>query len=111
MVIKKAKYKKVRVWQTKEISPEQHGCDNCKTPILDPNQDVNRLEVKVFWNSNRDTDTRHFCSWECVLEYLPKIKSDYFVDLPFVHFDGKGNTIKDLLKVLKKINIKQLTNG
>lgn len=106
MILKKAKYKKVQVWQTKEVSPEIHGCDNCKKVINPPNSDLNRLEMKAFWKGD-EVVYYHFCSWKCVLEHLSKIKSNYFVDFPFVHFDGEGNTIKDLLNALKEYSIKR----
>jgi len=102
MIIKKAKFKSVRVWRKKEISPEQYGCDNCRKPILEPNEDTERLEVKAFFKDNGPTKYFHFCSWDCVLAFIPKIKSDYFIDLPFIMCDQIRGGVKEFLSAIKK---------
>lgn len=106
MIIKKAKYKKVIEWRNKEISREQYGCDNCRKPILEPNEDVNRLEVKVFAKDSAPVKYYHFCSWGCVFNFIPKIKCNYFVDLPFIHYDPDHHGIKDFLSAIKKLHTK-----
>jgi hypothetical protein len=107
MIVKEAKYHKVRKMVTERISDEVYGCDQCKKQIK---EDDTPLIVTVFYNDKSlaknksgDTDKFEFCSWKCVLKFLPKIKSDYFVDLPYLHYDSKtkGTNASDLLKLLK----------
>jgi hypothetical protein len=103
MIIKKAKYKKVKVIQRRMISDAVHGCDCCKKEINNYPNEVSRLEVTVFQKDGlSDTEHLHFCSWACVLKHLPIIKSNYFVSLPHLYYDeGKGQrTVTELLKLL-----------
>lgn len=75
----------------KEISPDIYGCDNCRKEIQRDLAAGKRrhLQMAVFRNPS-DSETEHleFCSWKCVLAYLPKVKSNYFVNLPYLHFDA-----------------------
>ena len=92
MIVKEAEYKSVQVTQRKCISEAVYGCDECGAEIKNyPNED-SRLEVDVF-NNEKDTsvDHLHFCSWDCVLKHIPKIDSDYFVSLPYLYYDSRGN--------------------
>lgn len=109
MIIKKAKYKKLMVEQLRQVSEEVHGCDECRKEIKNFPNEPSRLELRVFHHDDR-CDYLHFCSWGCVIKHLPKIKSDYFVDLPFLYFGnskddklvGKRSAI-ELLKILSKL--------
>lgn len=107
MIIKKAKYKKVKVLQTKCISPEVYGCDCCKKEIKDYPNEKGRLDLAVFYHSGeggKDTDHYHFCSWSCVLKFIPTVKTGYFLNLPHVMFDEKGvKSAYELIRLLKKI--------
>lgn len=103
MIIKKAKYKKVKVMQTRMVSPEVYGCDECKIEIKDyPNEDT-RLEVSVFKDESSSSDLFHFCSWECVFKFVPKIKSKYFATLPYLQYDSVNDkkNHKGFIKALK----------
>lgn len=109
MLIKKAKYKKVKVWKRQEISPEVHGCDNCKVVLKSwPNED-NRLDMTV-WptkDTGHDTQHYHFCSWDCVLKYIPKIKSTYFASMPHLMFDSEGKgSVTELLNAINLLKKK-----
>lgn len=98
MIIKKAVYKNKKIVRNIQISPEVYGCDNCKKEMKE-----HRHDMTVHYNDG-EAKYYQFCSWQCVAEFFPKIKTDYFVSLPFVHFDNKGNKgfgIKDFLKVFK----------
>lgn len=108
MIIKKAVYKKVKVIQNKMVTDDIYGCDCCKAVIADYPNETQRLEVGVFKKSEAVTGTLHFCSWKCVLEAIPKIKSDYFVTLPYMYFDeGKGKrTATELIKLLQAVSKK-----
>ena len=104
MLIKKAKYKKVRSWKHERISDEVYGCDLCKEEISLWEEEYNYLELNIFSNKEDFGSSRkQFCSWKCVLKYLPKIKSDYFVSLPYLYYDTKkvGLRAKDLIDIIK----------
>lgn len=106
MLIKEAVYKKVTVEQNQLIEDEVFGCDHCKKEIKEFPNEESRLVVDVFRHNDNNTEHLHFCSWKCVLSHLPKIKTDYFLNLPFVSFDSTtpGRSAKDLFKLLKKIS-------
>lgn len=111
MQLKKAKYKKIRVWGKKQISPDVYGCDCCKEVLKNyPNED-NRLDISVWPNKNsseyNEVNTYHFCSWDCVLKFIPKIKSTYFASMPSIHFDSKGKgSATEFIQALKNISKK-----
>ncbi len=71
----------------KEISPEQHGCDQCKKPIV-PYRNDERLEVSVF-HKQAEVEHSYFCSWKCVFKFVKKLKTDHFFTLPYVVSDHK----------------------
>jgi hypothetical protein len=71
VLIKEATYKKVRVTQTREVTPDIYGCDECSEEIKQFPNEENRLEVKVFHKDGKVTGDLHFCSWECVINHLP----------------------------------------
>jgi len=97
---------KDRVWKScptcgsnrELVSEEVFGCDQCHKKTSDE-----VLQVNVFFK-NDVTDNYHFCSWACVLKKLKRLKSDYFIDLPLLHFDGapKGQRPVDFWKAIKE---------
>jgi len=90
MIIKKAKYKTVTVKQKRMVSDEVYGCDECKKEIKEfPNEDP-RLNITVFYQIKPSIDNYHFCSWECIINFIPKIETDYFFNLPPVCCDSKN---------------------
>jgi hypothetical protein len=86
----------------KLLSEDVYGCDNCRKPIDINKKDVGYLDATVFRN-NEPTEHLHFCSWRCVVKGLSKVKSDYFITLPILHYDNaaKGVGAKDFFKLLK----------
>lgn len=100
MKIKEAQYKKVKKLVNERMSDDIYGCDECKVVIDFNIKDVEYLEMTA--HSNIDGyKSFQFCSWECVLKFLPKVKTDYFVSFPFLHYDRKGKTsAKALIKLL-----------
>lgn len=106
MIIKEAEYTEKMVPRRVIVTPAIYGCDECKKELGDKDH---RLKVTIFRQSYSATD-KEFCSWRCVINHLPKIESDYFVDLPFMHYDeqglGTGGHAKDLLEILKDVRPK-----
>jgi hypothetical protein len=110
MIIKKAVYKKKKVLQNTLISDEVYGCDCCRKEIKDYSNEKGRLDMTVFYNENdggKDTDHYHFCSWNCVLKFIPTVKTGYFLSLSHVMFDEKGiKSAYELIRLLKPITKK-----
>lgn len=89
----------------REISPEQHGCDECRSPIVPCGNDE-RLEVVVFHNDSREsTEQFYFCSWACVFRFVKRIKTDNFFTLPYVVADHKikGRRAQDFQALIKRL--------
>lgn len=105
MEIKKAVYENIMVEQRRVVSQAVYGCDNCKKEIPNYPNEANRLDMTIFHNE-KESERKHFCSWGCVLGFLPKIKSDYFINLPMVYMDQERKGMKELLKALKSLNKK-----
>lgn len=105
MIVKKAKYRKVRRTVREQVSPEVYGCDYCKKAINMGLSGKHRahLALTVFFNGGKEAEHMHFCSWRCVLKHLPTIKTDYFISLPYLTFDGpeeKGLRAQDFFAAL-----------
>jgi hypothetical protein len=108
MLIKKRKYEKCSKCKAniRLINEDVYGCDYCKNPI-DLNMDgSNYLDFTAFWHDDRN-ERMQFCSWICALEKLKTLKTDYFINLPFLSFDEKkvGLRAKDFWEAIKKIKL------
>lgn len=106
MIIKEATYKKQRRVQNVQVSEAIYGCDECMSEIKGwPNENA-KLDMTVFFSDTDHTQGLHFCSWDCVINHLPKIKTTYFVSLPYLMFDGNSpkhaNRLIELLKSISK---------
>ena len=84
----------------KVISKRVYGCDNCKNEF----DDKSMLRLTVFNQSVMDAIHHHFCCWGCVLEFLPKVKSDNFIDLPYLSYEKEteGCGAKDFIKLTRQ---------
>jgi hypothetical protein len=106
MILKKAKYKKVKVWQNKLVTSEVHGCDCCKKVIKEWPNEQRRLDMTV-WHKRDDSDTRHyhFCSWKCVFDFIKTVKCEYFISLPHLSFEDVSDkkTSKEFINLIKRI--------
>jgi hypothetical protein len=111
MIIKEAKYKKVKRIVEVLISDDVYGCDHCKKEI----DDSGNLSIDVFFHDEKfkkqninNTDKYDFCSWKCLITFLPKIKTDYFISMPFLHYDNKitkdGTSVKDFFDLFKDLD-------
>jgi hypothetical protein len=85
----------------KLIKEEIYRCDNCEKEL-----DVNHipLDFTVFYKDGRTT-RYDVCSWKCFAAIIKTVKSDYFVNMPMLHYDKdeypKGAYAKDFLALLK----------
>lgn len=61
------------------------------------------LTMTVFHKDGSAAEHMHFCSWKCCVKALRKVKTDYFISLPFLHYDGsqKGLGAQDFFALLK----------
>jgi hypothetical protein len=112
MIIKEAKYNEVLITQSRCVEEAVYGCDECGVEITDYPNEESRLEVTVFHSDSEDIDHLHFCSWDCVLKFIPKIDTDYFVSLPFILFDSAKNSPRSayrLIEILKDNEYKETT--
>ena len=85
----------------KLITEEIHGCDCCHREIS--SQDS--LELTVFNDpkiEDEETEHFHFCCWKCVFEFLPNVKANHFVNLPWLHYDAaaEGCKVEDFLQLV-----------
>ena len=110
MIVKDRVYQECKSCGSRKLVAEDvYGCDLCKKEM-----DMisgNRLDVQIFHNGSEATEHKHFCSWQCVLEFIPAITTDYFVTLPYLQYDDdtpKGQRAKDFLALISRsTNAKQ----
>lgn len=91
------------------LQEESYGCDGCEKPMddqLDRNnihkKHRDHLDITIFRNDGGN-QTLNFCSWACLFKYLPTVRTDYFVSLPYLNYeDGwPGTTAKDFFNLIK----------
>lgn len=90
MIIKEREYKTCPECGSKELVEEAvFGCDNCEKPIDFNKSEKEReyLHITVFYHEKEGTDSLHLCSWKCVFQKLRTLKTDSFIDLPYLSFD------------------------
>ena len=89
---------------TKVISSDRYSCDECGALMhLDTKGEQDFLDLTVFHNK-KPTRTIQCCSWECILKKVRRVRTDYFISLPFILFDGKvdGCRAKDFFAAINK---------
>ncbi len=104
MIIKERVYEKCpKCGSSKFVSDEEYGCDSCKKKIDLSKPDSEYLRATVFYDPGGKTQDFQFCSWKCVLKKLRRVKSNYFINLPHLHFDHKKPGLRacDFFKLLK----------
>ena len=107
MKIKEAEYKDEQVTRKRRVKDAIYGCDCCEKEF----DGDNTLTIRAFfsdtsliknYDGERDCVNYDFCSWECLLKKLPELKSDYFIDIPYLSCDGEGiNSFDGFLKAIK----------
>ncbi|MDV3774049.1 hypothetical protein CMU14_13280 [Elizabethkingia anophelis] len=105
MKIKDAVYKTQMVERSVKVSDEIYGCDCCGKEIEVFNNQYEKLNVTAH-RLDGDALDFEFCSWKCVIDYLPKIDNKWFISLPHVYrddeFSTEGKGINDFLNLLEK---------
>lgn len=103
MLIKEATYRTIPSTRQEIVNEEIYGCDECKKELSNTGDYCKVLPMAVFLRTT-DKPAVHleFCSWKCLLKYLPKIESDYFSHLPMVTYESTEDVshISHLIKVL-----------
>jgi hypothetical protein len=99
MKIKEAKYKSAMRRTRVLVREEEYGCDQCKKPInrgnLGPKGNRQYLQATVFQDRGTSNAANlEFCSWKCCLKGLAKVKSNYFVSFPYLHYDEEQKGIR-----------------
>lgn len=92
MKIQEAKYEMCSKCGTRKnlISDEVYGCDQCRKPIsieLNGKRHHDYLQLTVF-RTGDESESHQFCSWACVLKFLPTIRTDYFINLPYLQYEA-----------------------
>ena len=85
------------------LEDEKYVCDGCGEVEIDIAKNEEYLRLVVFKHISGETksNTYQLCSWACVFSFIPKIKTNYFVDLPYLHYDKatKGQGAKDFIRL------------
>ena len=89
-IIKPRQYKKEMKEVNVLVSDDIYGCDYCKKEIDLNNKDVEYLETTVHYNK-QEPDRLHYCSWKCCLGHVKTLKTDYFINLPYLSKDIQGD--------------------
>lgn len=103
MIVKGAEYKKVMKEFNQRVSDAVYGCDECKKEFGEDKI----LVIRVFHHESADdVDKYEFCSWKCLFKFLPKVQTDYFIELPYLTYDAKinGTSAKDFINLVAKID-------
>lgn len=113
MKIKDAEWKECKECGSRDrVSDEEYGCDSCRKPInqISPNKKHHDyLGATVFYEGEDKTEHLQFCSWECALRGLSKVKTDYFTSLSHLHYDEDvvaGQSARDFFRAIRKFGKK-----
>ena len=77
-----------------------YTCDGCGKVV-----DEQWLTVSVFQKDEVDgVQSIHCCSWRCLLRKLAMVDTDYFVVLPYLHFDDvpEGQRVSDFWDAVRE---------
>ena len=104
MILREAKWKECPCCGRRGdlLQDEKYGCDECKKEIDMSKPGSDYLRVTVHSNDER-ARSMEFCSWRCTVKGLKKIKTDYFIAMPFLNYDTrkKGLMATDFFKLIK----------
>lgn len=83
----------------KMIADAVYGCDHCGKVFFDGS-----LRATIFCNDGKSPLEVDCCSWGCMLKKLATVETDYFVSMPFLHFDNErpeGQRAGDFFAAIK----------
>jgi len=89
----------------RQVKAEIIGCDGCGKPIDLGDPDRETLQAGVFHRSEKeDTGRLYFCSWQCALAALSKVRTDSFISLPYLSYDHTvpGTRASDFWRIVKR---------
>jgi hypothetical protein len=87
--------------RVKRLSDETYGCDTCRAVIDLNHKGSEYLEATVFHHNDTATKRLQFCSWRCCVKKLKTVKTDYFISLPYLHYDKGSISAKEFFKLVK----------
>ena len=105
MKLKDAEWKECPACDSrKRVADEVHGCDVCHKVFV---EDESYLSVDIFRHETRSADKMDFCSWACALKGLATIETDYFVSLPYLHYDDmpEGQRASDFFAAIEALSL------
>lgn len=108
--IKEAEWKCCGSCQSRisRISDEEYGCDECGKPITPydgKQKNADYLQFTVFFHGDRAAESKQFCCWKCAMSNLRKIKTDYFINMPYLNFGDDivpGQRASDFFDLVKE---------
>jgi hypothetical protein len=68
----------------RRVADEVRGCDVCKKVFADEEP---YLSADIFRKDTNGAERLDCCSWICAFNGLRSIETDYFVSLPYLHYD------------------------
>ncbi len=103
MLLKPTEYQRCRSCKsTKGIKSEAvYGCDSCRKKIALEWKGGEHLDITVHFKQG-ESKRFQFCSWKCLVKITARLKTDYFISLPFLSFDGapKGQRPEDFFRLV-----------
>ena len=94
MLLKERTYRTCKSCKSlSHLRSEVYGCDGCRK-VLDMNKpEVDYLRANIHRKEQTGLSQEIVCcSWKCMMKSLRKVKCDYFISLPFLHFDEGVNS-------------------
>src|ERR1051325_4753170 len=88
------------------VKEEEYGCNNCgKLLYNERTHEAQYLDVTIHRHGNSSGERMEFCSWHCVVERLRMVECDYFISLPFLHFDDvpEGQRAQDFFEEIDQL--------
>jgi hypothetical protein len=104
MLLREPRYRTCTSCEAQHLEEnEVYGCDGCRKEIDMRKKHVEYLDATVHHRTEA-AKSLHFCSWKCCMKGLPKVKTDYFISMPFLMFDSKakGMRAKDFFAAIGK---------
>jgi hypothetical protein len=93
-----------------EVTPDHWVCDECKRPMGSLH-----LDATVFTKTQIGASRKiGACSWACMIAALRRVRSTYFVSLPYLYYDDdmpEGCLAKDFWLAIRPDAEKESDSG